>query len=118
MEPINLLSAKVGMFNAGFCTFMGSTKVEMDFLIGGEGKHEQNQYCVTAVLVSLWASQDNPKKIVVYAAARPDTTWNEIVTEELEGEAQTEARLNCGGRPIRYMRIGFYGNFGGVFGIA
>jgi len=120
MDPTNLLSAKVGMFNAGYCSFMGNTRVEMEFRVGGDDMADNTKcdhYYVNEILISLWATLDNPQRIVVSASARKDSTFTEVATHRVESDASCEARIICNA-PMRYVRLGFFGNFGGVYGIA
>mmetsp|Transcript_15011 Transcript_15011/g.28173 ORF Transcript_15011/g.28173 Transcript_15011/m.28173 type:complete len:1276 (+) Transcript_15011:3-3830(+) len=115
MSVDNLLSAKTGMFNAGFCTFMGATQCQMDFEIGGP--EDWQMYWLSSILVSFWGTHDNPHGVTLYAALRANGVHSEITRIKVGSPDETEARL-VANKPIRYLRLSFRENFGGIYGIA
>lgn len=113
MPAENLLAAKTGMFNAGFCSYMGTPHAVLDFIIG---THER-QFWVTHITVAMWSTGDNPKEIVVQSALRPDMPYTDQGKKIIESKAESQAKVIVE-KPILYCRIRFQKNFGGSFGIA
>mmetsp|Transcript_101271 Transcript_101271/g.185488 ORF Transcript_101271/g.185488 Transcript_101271/m.185488 type:complete len:1482 (-) Transcript_101271:52-4497(-) len=119
LPPRNLLAAKSGMFNSGFCTPMGLTKCTIDLIVGDKDEEsmDRRQYWVKTIMVSLWGSQDNPRKIVAYGAQRPNIPWVQLAEHSVKSVRAAEARLVID-RPLRFVRLVMTGNFGGIYGIA
>lgn len=111
----NLLGSRPGTLNAGFCTFMGSTSVDIDFEVLGKG--ENAEYWVSHCVLSLWGREENPRTVTIRACVRRGAPWADVGQLEVKAVNQTEARIELD-KPVRYVRISLRGNFGGSFGIA
>eukprot|EP00930_Biecheleria_cincta_P098967 TRINITY_DN9061_c0_g1_i1.p1 TRINITY_DN9061_c0_g1~~TRINITY_DN9061_c0_g1_i1.p1 ORF type:complete len:1150 (+),score=199.70 TRINITY_DN9061_c0_g1_i1:174-3623(+) len=111
----NLLNTRPGTMNAGFCTFMGSTAVDIDFEILGKGDHAE--YWVSHCVLALWGREENPRTVTVRACVRRGAPWADVGHVEVETINQSEARLEID-KPVHFVRISLRGNFGGSFGIA
>mmetsp|Transcript_166322 Transcript_166322/g.534153 ORF Transcript_166322/g.534153 Transcript_166322/m.534153 type:complete len:1153 (-) Transcript_166322:65-3523(-) len=110
----NLLKAKTGMFNGGFCSTTGAEQVHVDFEI--IGKHRE-EYWISTLIISLWGKAVNPRVIIISAASRGDVPFHEVLRHQVGSADETEARLTLQ-VPLRLVRIGLKDNFGGIFGIA
>mmetsp|Transcript_3290 Transcript_3290/g.8370 ORF Transcript_3290/g.8370 Transcript_3290/m.8370 type:complete len:133 (-) Transcript_3290:16-414(-) len=84
----NLLSAKTGMFNGGFCSYMGMTSVNIDFELVGQ---KDEEFWVTDVAVSLWGKAENPRMIILQTAVRPGAPYIDAVRHPVESVDDVEA---------------------------
>jgi len=120
MPAKNLICAEVGMLNAGFCTYPGSTTCSLELKVG-EGEEEgvgvKEMYFVSQIVVSLWGNEDNPRDISVQAKLRLDGAYFTIASSRIEAVDTTEVSIDIK-KPLMYVRIRFNGNFGGVHGLA
>merc|ERR1719491_1385055 len=103
------------MFNAGFCTYMGASTCMFDFVIGGP--EFEKQYWITSIMVSLWASEDNPRDILLQATLRPELHYTDVVKHRVQRKSDSQARIEVN-KPLQYVRLHFRNNFGGTYGIA
>eukprot|EP00931_Biecheleriopsis_adriatica_P047896 TRINITY_DN27649_c0_g1_i1.p1 TRINITY_DN27649_c0_g1~~TRINITY_DN27649_c0_g1_i1.p1 ORF type:complete len:1203 (+),score=260.07 TRINITY_DN27649_c0_g1_i1:107-3715(+) len=111
----NLLHSKAGQVTAGFCTFMGSTSVDIDFEVRGKSEHQD--YWVTQCRLALWGREENPRHVILKACVRPGAPWAEVGSVDVNDAGDTEARIIID-KPIRFVRLSMRGNLGGGYGIA
>lgn len=114
----SLLDSSSGLLGSGFCSYMGSTVVNIDFDIGGGGETDEgDDYWVSSILVSLWGRGENPRMIILQAPSRSGSSFVDVAFHQVESEQSTQALLEVN-VPLRRARLALRKNFGGIFGVA